>query len=213
MKYKAVLFDLDDTLLKTYPIKWEQHKETAKHFYGQTLVDEVIRKHWGKPTRELVGAYYGTSDTTENMVTNYRLLDGKFLKELHDDSINVLKFLSRHKVVTGLVTNATQETVFADLTRLGVALELFDMVQTFDDTQAYKPDPKVFETMLRTLADKGVTDHILYVGDDLTDYHAATAAGVQFIGVTTGVRTEYDFGLAGVDTVINGLKELPRLLV
>jgi FMN phosphatase YigB (HAD superfamily) len=27
MAYEAVIFDLDDTLLRTYPAKWDQHKE------------------------------------------------------------------------------------------------------------------------------------------------------------------------------------------
>jgi HAD superfamily hydrolase (TIGR01549 family) len=212
MKYRAVIFDLDDTLLKTYSIKWEQHKATAKRFYNKTLSDEMIRLHWGKLTRDLVSAYYGTDDTTQNMVANYRSLDNEYLKELHDDSIRVLNYLSRPKVFTGLVTNATRETVLADLARLGVALDLFNLIQTFDDTQAYKPDPKVFEIMLHTLARNGIRDHILYVGDDITDYHAASIATIHFIGVTTGVRTREDFEREGVKMVISTLSELPKLL-
>lgn len=212
MKYKAVVFDLDDTLLKTYPVKWEQHKATAKRFYNTELTDGTIRQHWGKPTRDLVHVYYDVDDTTESKVANYRSLDDEYLKELHDGSISVLNYLSRHKVFTGLVTNATRDTVLTDLSRLGVKLDLFNLIQTFDDTQAYKPDPKVFEAMLHTLASSGIGDHILYVGDDVTDYHAASIAGIDFIGVTTGVRTSEDFEREGVKTVVNALSELPRLL-
>jgi HAD superfamily hydrolase (TIGR01549 family) len=212
MKYKAILFDLDDTLLKTYPVKWAQHKAAAKRFYGTTLTDDTIRQHWGKPTRDLVHAYYNTDDTTENKVANYRSLDSEFLKGLHDDSLKVLQHLSRHKVFTGLVTNATRETVLADLARVGLALDLFDLIQTFDDTHTYKPDPEVFEVMLRTLASNGISDHILYVGDDITDYHAASIAGIDFIGVTTGVRTKEDFEREGAKTVVSALSELPKLL-
>lgn len=211
MKYKAVVFDLDDTLLKTYPVKWEQHKATAKRFYNTELTDDTIRQHWGEPTRDLVHVYYNTDDTTEGKVANYRSLDNEYLKELHDDSIGVLNYLSRHKVFTGLVTNATHDTVLADLSRLEVALDFFNLIQTFDDTRAYKPDPKVFEVMLRTLANNGIRDSILYIGDDITDYHAASIAGIDFIGVTTGVRTKEDFEREGVKTVVGTLGELPKL--
>lgn len=212
MKYKAILFDLDDTLLKTYPVKWEQHKAAAKRFYNKTLSDETIRQHWGKPTRDLVRAYYNADDTTESKVANYRSLDGEFLKGVHGDSLKVLRHLSQHKIFTGLVTNATRETMLADLARLGVALDFFDLIQTFDDTHTYKPDPKVFEVMLQSLASNGISDHILYVGDDITDYHAASTAGIDFIGVTTGVRTKEDFEREGVETVVSTLSELPKLL-
>lgn len=212
MEYKAVLFDLDDTLLRTYPVKWEQHKATARRFYGQSLSDEVVRQHWGKPTSELVQVYYDATDTVERKVANYRSLSSEYLKELHDDSVDVLHYLSSRKVVTGLVTNASRDTVQADLTRLGVALRLFDIIQTYDDTHAYKPDRKVFEVMRNTLAGMGITDHILYVGDDVTDYHAATVAGIDLIGVTTGVRSKDDFTQAGASTIIGNLGELIALL-
>lgn len=213
MKYKAVLFDLDDTLLKTYPAKWAQHKETARRFYNAELTNNTLRQHWGKPTRDLVGAYYGTDDTIENMITNYRSLDEEFSKDLHDDSIKVLDYLAVHKVFIGLVTNAMRKTVLSDFTRLGINLNLFDVVQTFDEVGAYKPDPKVFEAILHKLAGHDIlAEHTLYVGDDITDYYAAKTAGVDFIGVTTGIRTEADFRLSGIDQVIGRLGELPGLL-
>lgn len=213
MKYKAVLFDLDDTLLKTYPAKWAQHRETAKRFYNTELVDDVIRQHWGKPTRELVGVYYGLNDTIENMVTNYRSLDEDFSKSLHDDSIKILDYLINRKVFIGLVTNATRKTVLTDLARLGVNLDLFDIVQTFDEVKAYKPDPKVFEAVLCKLAGYGIAaEHILYVGDDVTDHSAANTAGIDFIGVTTGIRTEAEFKRSGINLIIERLGALPEFL-
>jgi phosphoglycolate phosphatase-like HAD superfamily hydrolase len=42
MKYRAVLFDLDDTLLKTSTIKWAHHKAVAKRFYNIDLTDEFF---------------------------------------------------------------------------------------------------------------------------------------------------------------------------
>lgn len=208
----SLALDLDDTLLKTYPVKWEQHKAAAERFYGKTLSEDTIRRHWGKPTTELVREYYDADDTIENMVANYRSLDDSFLKSLHEDAVGVLDQLSRRKVFLGLVTNATRDTAIADLSRLGVPINLFNRIQAFDDTQAYKPDPAVFEALLLALARNGITDRILYIGDDLTDYSAAQVAGIDFIGVTTGLRTKDEFKRAGVTKTINRLSELLELL-
>ncbi|GCE30103.1 hypothetical protein KDA_55870 [Dictyobacter alpinus] len=68
MKYKAVLFDLDDTLLKTATIKWAHHKAVAKQFYNIDLTDEVLAKHWGMPFEPMIAILYQRADTPENML-------------------------------------------------------------------------------------------------------------------------------------------------
>lgn len=44
---KAVIFDLDDTLLKTAVIKWKHHKAVADKFYGIELTDKTLGEHCG----------------------------------------------------------------------------------------------------------------------------------------------------------------------
>ncbi len=213
MKYRAVLFDLDDTLLRTYPAKWAQHKEAARRFYGVSLDEDTLRRHWGKPTREVVHSYYGDVDATDKMVANYRSLEGLFPKQLHEASARVLDQLSLRGVFMGIVTNAVRDRSLADLERLGLNPDLFGFIQTFDDTQAYKPDPKVLEAAKLTLAAQGIEDNIVYVGDSLTDYCAAQAAGLDFIAVTTGPKTREDFEQEGTSNIIGSLNELLQVLL
>jgi beta-phosphoglucomutase-like phosphatase (HAD superfamily) len=40
--FKAVLFDMDDTLIQTKVAKYGAHKHTAKHFYNRVLEDSDI---------------------------------------------------------------------------------------------------------------------------------------------------------------------------
>jgi beta-phosphoglucomutase-like phosphatase (HAD superfamily) len=54
MKYKAVLFDFDDTLVESRRMKWDHHKFAAKYFYNLDLTDDDIKEHWGKPMAELL---------------------------------------------------------------------------------------------------------------------------------------------------------------
>ena len=81
MKYRAVLFDLDDTLLKTYQVKWAQHQAVAQKFYNLVLTEETLREHWGKSHLTMMAAYYQNSDTPENMVKANLSLEAGFPKK------------------------------------------------------------------------------------------------------------------------------------
>src|SRR3989338_7671041 len=66
-RYKAVIFDFDDTLVESRAQKWAQHKHVAKKFYNIDLKEEIILKHWGKPLPTLVAELYQNSDTPEKI--------------------------------------------------------------------------------------------------------------------------------------------------
>ncbi len=81
MKYKAVIFDFDDTLVESRAVKWAQHKTVAKKFYNIELSDEDMRTHWGKPFTELVSVLYKNSDTFENTHETIRSTRDEFRKK------------------------------------------------------------------------------------------------------------------------------------
>jgi HAD superfamily hydrolase (TIGR01549 family) len=212
MTYAAVIFDLDDTLLKTYPIKWDQHKEAARRFYGINLNDETLRLHWGKPTSEMVRHLYEDAEDAETMVEKFRSLDAHYLKSIHDDVLESLKRIHKIGLSINVATNSSQDSATHDLERLGIPLSYFDSIFGIEKNKVYKPDPKALRPLLKALAAKGITTKIVYVGDSLIDYEASTGIGIEFIGVATGVTTEKDFREAGVTRIISKLTDLPSLL-
>lgn len=213
MAYEAVIFDLDDTLLRTYPAKWDQHKETAKRFYGINLGDDVLRLHWGKPTNVMVRHLYQDAETVEAMVKNFRSLDPYYLKGIHDDVLNSIEQIHALGLSVHVATNSSEESAVNDLKRLGVPLSYFDSIFGIEKNKVYKPNPEALQPLLGTLAAKGVTDGVVYVGDSLIDYYASTGAGIDFIGVTTGITTKKDFKGVGATSIISKLTELPPLLL
>ena len=52
---RAVLFDMDDTLLLTREVKWDHHRFVAREHYGIELDDQTLRAHWGEPFDEMIG--------------------------------------------------------------------------------------------------------------------------------------------------------------
>jgi len=208
---RAVLFDLDDTLLITARIKWAHHKAVAAQ-YGIDLTNETLAKYWGMPFDQMIGYLYNHADTVENMRIANRALEDQFPKEIHDDTLEVLGWLTCHDIVAGVVTSTNTAFAEADLRRLHVPGDALLFIQGAEATQYHKPDGKVFEPALLRLGELGlVRRDVLYVGDALMDFEAASDAGLQFVGVTTGFVTIEQFQAVGAQAIAR-LGELPTLL-
>jgi HAD superfamily hydrolase (TIGR01662 family) len=209
MKYKAIIFDLDDTLLESRLVVWEHHKHVAKKFYNIDLTDEEIRKHWGKPLTQLIGHLYKNSDTVENMHNAVKSVREDFRKKIYPDAVDVIKKILEEGALVGVLSASNIDHIKEDLIRFNVPIDLFISIQGEEHTTAHKPDPNVFAPMLEKLSTKGIKkEEVLYVGDSLDDFRAASGAGVNFIGVTTGLFSKEDFEKEGAKILIPGIKEL-----
>jgi len=208
---KAILFDHDDTLVSTIKAKWVQHKFIAKTFYDKDLQDEEIRLHWGKPFTVLIRLLYETDNI--DMAMSYNICTRKdFPKALFKDTIKTLTALRGAGIKIGLVTETTSSSLNNDFETLCISKKLFDYIQTEDDTIYHKPDTRVFEPTLKWLAQENIgPNEALYVGDSLNDMKAALSAGLQFLGVGTGLASLDQFKQHGVNS-IRKLKELTQLL-
>jgi phosphoglycolate phosphatase-like HAD superfamily hydrolase len=201
LEIQAVIFDLDDTLLKTARIKWAHHKAVAAQ-YGVELTDETLARYWGMPFDQMIGYLYNHADTVDNMRAANRALESQFPKEIHDDTIEVLGALALHGIVAGVVTSTNTEFAITDLKRLQVPAEAFLFVQGAEATPYHKPDGRVFDPALERLAELGIRrSEVLYVGDALMDHEAAVQAGIQFVGVTTGFVSIEQFQEVGVPVI------------
>ena len=106
---KAVIFDLDDTLVKTHVVKWAQHKAVAKDVYGRELTDDTLREHWGKPFNILVALLHDNVDTLENMLAAYAANAHLFPKVLHDETMDTIEMLLKKDIKLGIVTATNRE--------------------------------------------------------------------------------------------------------
>lgn len=202
MKYKAVLFDLDDTLVVTSSIKWAHHKAVAKQFYGIDLTDEVLAKHWGMPLAPMMAIFYQNSDTPENMMKANLSLEDQFQKQVLVGADEVVCSLLDHDIKVGVITSTVHHLAQRDLARNGFPVDQFFLVQGSDDVLVHKPDPRVFDPALKLLEAKDIKpNETLYVGDALMDYYAARDAGVGFMGVVTGLVSREQFEAEGAPTV------------
>jgi len=88
------------------------------------------------------------------------------------------------------------------------------VLQGSDETQVHKPDPDVFLPLIEKLRENSIgREDILYVGDSLDDLKAATAAGIGFIAITTGLYSEEDFRKNGAQIILKDLTELIEKII
>jgi phosphoglycolate phosphatase len=198
---KVVLFDHDDTLVGTIKAKWAQHKFIARTFYGKQLSDKELRAHWGKPLTVLMKLLYGTDHI--DMAMSYNIATrGHFPKILFKNTIKTLNSIRKLGKKVGLVTATTQASLNHDFQTLGIPRELFDFIQTEDETLFHKPDPRVFEPVVKWLAKQDINpQEVLYVGDHLNDMLATQQSGFQFMGVATGLFSVEDFAQHNIKAI------------
>lgn len=200
---KAVIFDFDDTLVGTYRPIWNMHRHIAKKYYGINLTDETILKHWGQPINVLAKHYYQTDDT-EQGVAHILAENKNFPKEKFEHTIPLLRKLREKGLKTGIVTASHLNLVDSDFITVGLTKDMVDYLQTADDTDVHKPDPAVFDPLIKWARMHGIqNDEILYVGDGLHDMNAALTAGFNFLGVATGLVSVSEFKNKNADGIIN----------
>jgi len=216
MKYKAVIFDLDGTLLDTiedikitmnlalkrynYP---EFSVEEYKYFVGKgvdNLISEVIKTASipSSAFRDLKEAYY---EIYKNQATiNTKLYDGisELIKELKANGISL-------NVLSNKPHSQTVEVI-----RHYFGEGVFDLVYGKKEDFSPKPDPASALDLTKAL---GITPtEVLYVGDTETDILTAKNAGFYSVGVLWGFRKEDELVNADASKIVKHPLEILNLM-
>lgn len=208
---KAILFDFDDTLVKTLEIKTKALQITGKKYYGLTISDQEIKKHWGIPFKQLMKTIYKGVKDIEEVIGYYTIERQNFPSPAYEDVIESLYQFSKNYLL-GIITSHTRRYIYHDLETAKIPKKLFFTVQTGEDTKYHKPDPRVFNFVLDKLEKKGIgKSSIIYVGDSLIDYLAAHDAGIGFYGISGRTTDKKQFDKVKAKTLKN-LGDLGKIL-
>jgi len=196
---KAVLFDLDGTIINSHPIWHEACAEVASNL-GFTwrgvnfLVEPSLERIW-KTYLDYVGEDYGVpiptlvSQTKDKFLTRIlRSPFDRYLKEGFWPLINELK--SEKEMRIGLVTNSDRDVAEKVLNHLHIA-SVFETVICGDEVKNRKPDPEIYEKSLKTLGLKA--KEVLCFEDSPAGVKSAKKAGLQVIGLRNPLYSEKEF--------------------
>ncbi|WP_133479034.1 phosphoglycolate phosphatase [Cognatilysobacter segetis] len=191
---KAVLFDLDGTLLDSAPdmLAAVNAMRAARDIEPMTL--EALRPHVSKGARAMVGAAFPGIDAATRdawipeFLEHYRRELGRH--GLPFDGIEeVLSAIEAAGSRWGIVTNKPEALAVALMPLLGWETRC-DVLIGGDSLPARKPDPLPLQVAAERM---GVMEaDCVYVGDDERDIVAARAAGMRSVVALWGYRLDGD---------------------
>lgn len=211
---KAVIFDLDGTLLNTLSdLAASVNFALSSCGYPTRSIDEV-RRFIGNGVVMLVHRSVPSGTSEEDEKKCFNVFRAHYLEHMEDttapyDGVNELLLeLSKRSVKTAVVSNKLDAGVkglcekhFPHLTcAFGVT-----------DESERKPSPKnVFKALSKLGVEKG---DALYVGDSEVDVETAKNAGLEMVGVTWGYRGRDELLASGAGTTVDAPSELLALVL
>lgn len=207
MKYKAVLFDLDGTLLDTLADLADSMNaalaregmpthpaEAYRYFVGDGVANLVRR---AVPADRRDDRPLGENLAAAMRAEYRRRWDAK--TRPYDGVPELLAELARRGLRTAVLSNKPHESTCLCVGKL-LAFHRFGAVQGVADGVPLKPDPA---------GALGIADRLdvapadfLYVGDTGTDMRTAVAAGMYAVGALWGFRPADELAAAGARKLI-----------
>lgn len=189
MKLKAILFDLDGTLLDSIDVILRANREVCDKM-GLRYDETQVRNWIGIPLTVQSGLL--AKERSEEFIDAYKSVYRQYHSDstrLYDGTLEMLDALRSLGVKTALVTSKNIVGTRRVLDSSGLDGR-FEAVITADDVESPKPHP---EPILKALTALDVAAHeSIYVGDSFFDYESAAAANVPMVAVTWGARDRDD---------------------
>jgi phosphoglycolate phosphatase len=221
MPIRAVLFDMDGTLVQTREASWELFRETNERFAlgidTRERFFELFQQNFFRALAESCTDRERLASAKAHFLTNLRT---RYAPALVPGMADVVRELAERFTLAVLSTN-TIETIRRILTNAGLA-------HCFAHVFAGDVEPDKSASMRRFLADAGYgigrrcspeydeagiasfvpSDEAVLITDTVGDVAEARAAGVRAIGVAWGMHAERDLRDAGAESVAIWPQEL-----
>lgn len=198
---KVVIFDYDETLVKTLDSRIPAYIDLAKNKYDLELTPEKIRQALGLPYEEFIYKLFGQVDTVESIIKNYQAIIDQYPMLAYEGSVLAVKSLMK-KYLVGVVSGVRRQALMLDMKKLGFPMNDIFYLQCGEDTSVHKPDPLVFDPLIKELTPRGIkANEVVYIGDNLDDFQAAKGIGFHFVAMAGHTNPAAKFVEVGAKSV------------
>ena len=210
MKVKAVIFDLDGTLLNTLTDLSASVNYTLERFGFPLRSEREVRSYLGNGIRALVEkSLPDMTDECLKVFKDYYDIHKDDNTAPYDGIVDMLRSVKAAGLKTAIVSNKYDAAVqyLKDVTFSG----LIDFAVGEGNGIAAKPAPDGVWLALKKL--NAVKEESVYVGDSEVDLMTAENSGLKCVAVTWGFRDREELILRGAKNVIDAPDRLASLLI
>ena len=191
---KAIIFDLDGTLVDSLPY----HHESWRIFFKKNNIeendfDEIYKNYKGGGTLELMTSVFGdiyTKDKLEKMSDDKEVIFRDIYRSKIFPMNGLRKFLDnlkKNNILLSIGSNAIRKNVLMTIEELGVT-NYFSSIICGDEVSKGKPDPEMY---IKTLSNLKVNkNECIIFEDSIEGITAAKNANIKVIGVTSSQSSE-----------------------
>lgn len=212
---KAVIFDLDGTLIHSLPDIFEYVNLTLEKFNAPLRNESEIRQFIGNGARNLIKRSFGEVTETElderlafynEKYTN----SGSPKTRLFDGVKELLLTLKARGYKLAILTNKPQKTT-DEVYQKYLSFANFDMVVGQSNSVKCKPDKTATLNILKQLnVDK---ENAFFIGDGETDVLTSINAGIKNVSVLWGYRDKDQLSEAGATIFVQHPKDILNLIL
>lgn len=183
--FKALIFDLDGTLVDSMPAHFEAWSEALeKQGHPGIFPEEVFYAMGGRTTRDIVDTLNQEQGLNLEVDAVAQAKKAAYLKHLNAVKLipEVAEVATRHrgKIPLAVASGGSREVVGKTLSELGIA-DWFDEVVTCTDVENGKPAPDIF---LEAASRLGIDPkHCVVYEDAQPGIIAARAAGMELVTI------------------------------
>lgn len=216
MKFQAILFDLDGTLLDTLADIANCVNQVLAHHEFPTHPQEAYKTKIGNGVVNLVKAALPADQRGEPMLSaclaEYRELYAQqwnVQTRVYDGVPEMLDGLVRQRLPMAVLSNKPHDFT-CDCVRHYLGRWPFALVLGASAAFPHKPDPAAALHIARQL--EVPPGKFAYLGDTDVDIQTARRAGMHSVGVLWGLRSRQELENNGAATIIGHPRELEPLL-
>lgn len=198
---KAVIFDVDGTLVDSVDLHARAWQEALRHF-GKEVPFEDVREQIGKGGDQLMPVFLPKEQVEKQgeEIEKFRkdLFQKKYLSQVKafPRVRNLFERLKKDEYKIALASSAKGEEL-KTYKRISKIEDLLETETSSDDADKSKPEPDIFLAALKRLGDMKL-ENVIVVGDTPYDAEAAGKAGLRTIGFLCGDLREKSFRAADV---------------